>query len=162
MSDLEQTKTKESTRSTAVKATNSELIRDTLFGHILRFVTRKRVLRYQEEIYPELWKKFVNKHKSGNMAHHGSVEDEEREEENEKSVEHDQQPSSHASSDTQVDAKVVNERTGKQVDPEKGRDANIVDWWGPDDPGKDSLMHSCTCLAVSRTSVHFRLGLYRT
>jgi DHA1 family multidrug resistance protein-like MFS transporter len=139
MSDLQQTKTMESTRSTAIKATSSELIRDTLFGHILRFVTGKRVLRYQEEIYPELWKKFVHKHKSGNMAHHGAVEDEE-EGETEKNSENDQsdQQPSRRSSDTEVDAAngqhIINEVSGKRVDPEKGRDAHIVDWWGPDDP----------------------------
>ena len=140
MSDLQQTKTAESTRSLAVRATSSELIRDTLFGHILRFLTKQRVLRYQEEIHPELWKKFVHKHKSGNMAHHGAIEDEEQNGDNEKDEESDQQPnqSSRHSSETQVDENnqqhVINEVSGKRVDPEKGRDLHIVDWWGPDDP----------------------------
>ena len=133
MSELKQTKTMESTRSMAFRATNSELIRDTLFGHILRFVTGKKVLRYQEEVHPELWKKFVNKHKSGNMARHGAIEDEE-DIVDEKAQR--QEPLSHSSSDTQLDdaQPVTNEVSGKRIDPEKGRDAHIVDWWGPNDP----------------------------
>ena len=118
----------------AFRATNSELIRDTLFGHLLRSITGRRVLRYQEEIRPELWKKFVHKHKSGNMAHHGAIEDEEKE--RDETEKQQNQTSSHYSSDTQVDERqhVINEVSSKKVDPEKGRDVHIVDWWGPDDP----------------------------
>lgn len=81
----------------------------------------------------------MNKHKTSNMAHHGAVEDEKAEDDKEKD-DGEQQPrqrtSRHSSSDTDVNDSqlAVNKRTGKKVDPEKGRDADIVEWWGPDDP----------------------------
>jgi DHA1 family multidrug resistance protein-like MFS transporter len=60
-----------------------ELIRDTVFGHGLRLITRGRVLQYEEDRDPSLWKR-IDKEKSGKMAHHGTTEDEEKEEEEEK------------------------------------------------------------------------------
>lgn len=56
-----------------------ELIRDTVFGHALRFVTRGKVLQYGEEKDPELWKQYIDKKASGNMAHHGTPGEEENE-----------------------------------------------------------------------------------
>ena len=51
----------------------SELIRDTILGHFLRLGTRQKVLPYEEDRDPSLWKRYVDKEKSGNMAHHGYV-----------------------------------------------------------------------------------------
>ena len=57
-----------------------ELIRDTTLGHVLRLVTRKRVLPYEEERDPSLWKRYIDTEKSGRMAHHGHVGEEEKDE----------------------------------------------------------------------------------
>lgn len=51
----------------------SELIRDTVLGHLLRYVTGRKVLLYEEEKNPELWKKYVSKEKSANLAVHGET-----------------------------------------------------------------------------------------
>lgn len=122
----------------------SDLIRDTVVGHILRFITGRRVLKYQEEIDPSLWEKYVHKEKSANMAVHGQTsppEDAEQDQVKEKDIDNDQgearrpQSSSRSSSATQVDEnEKVNEVSGKKIDPEKGKDVFVVDWWGPNDP----------------------------
>ena len=52
----------------------TDMIRDTALGHIIRFASRGRYLRYQEEVHPELWSRFVNEKKSGYMARHGTVD----------------------------------------------------------------------------------------
>ena len=58
-----------------------ELVRDTVFGHFLRLVTGGRVLPYEEDRDPSLWKRYIDVEKSGRMAHHGHTEDEEEDEE---------------------------------------------------------------------------------
>lgn len=116
----------------------SELIRDTIFGHFVRIVTGKRFLKYQEEIDPSLWKKYVSKEKSANMAVHGTVEkpsDDEKKEEDDAEREQRPRGESNSSSDTQIaDDENVNKPSGKKIDSENGKDAHVVDWWGDDDP----------------------------
>ncbi|CZS90656.1 related to FLR1-Putative H+ antiporter regulated by yAP-1 and involved in multidrug resistance [Rhynchosporium graminicola] len=56
-----------------------ELVRDTALGHALRFVTRGKVMTFEEERDPSLWKRYVDKEKSGNMAHHGHTGEEDQE-----------------------------------------------------------------------------------
>ena len=51
----------------------TELIRDTVFGHFLRKVTGNKVLLYEEEKDPSLWKKYVHIDKSANVAKHGQT-----------------------------------------------------------------------------------------
>ena len=108
-----------------------ETLRDSFFGQIVRLVTRGKVFQYPEEKDPSIWEKYINAEKSGNMAHHGSVEPEA---EREKETDGNNDNSSAASSSTQVDAgATINQPSGKPVDPEKGRDLHMVDWYGPDD-----------------------------
>lgn len=112
----------------------AELIRDTVLGHFLRMVIGKKVLLYEEEKNPELWRKYIHEEKSGNMAKHGQTAA--PDDENLDQQDTDDSPAGSASSgSTVVDRnQQVNEVSGKPVDPEKGRDVHIVDWWGPDDP----------------------------
>lgn len=120
----------------------SELIRDTVLGHFLRLVTGKKVLLYPEEKDPEIWKKYVNKEKSANMASHGQPEapkeDEKKEEKEDDSDSQSREPSrrhsSRSSSTIRDDSGQVNEVSGRPVDSEKGQDSFVVDWYGPDDP----------------------------
>ncbi|KAH3980167.1 hypothetical protein HBI70_010540 [Parastagonospora nodorum] len=114
----------------------ADLIRDSPFGHIVRFVTRNKVFQYPEERDPEVWKKYVHQEKSGYMAHHGTTdppEEESEELQNAQGVRAREHNSSDSASRTQV-GDGFNEASGVKVDPEKGRDRHVVDWYGPDDP----------------------------
>lgn len=126
-----------------------ELVRDTVLGHALRIFTKSKVFAYEEERDPELWKRYISHEKTGNMAHHGTVGEEEKEgKEEEKDGEDSEEQSSspdarhrsrHSSSaDTRVNSQDQNvnrnEVTGHPVDPEKGKDLAIVDWYSDTDP----------------------------
>lgn len=114
----------------------ADLIRDSAFGHVVRLVSRGKLFPYPEERDPNLWKRYVHEEKSGHMALHGSTEPPE-----EKSDELDQaqglrareQNNSSASSRTHV-PDGFNEASGVRVDPEKGKDKHVIDWYGSDDP----------------------------
>ena len=119
----------------------TELIRDTTFGHIVRLLSRNRFLQFREERDPSVWKEFVNPEKSINMAQHGQITPPD---DLEKDV-HAPDDSSHGSSRTTVgehngsaDAyglNTTNTRESRRVkiDPEKGRDIHIVDWYDEND-----------------------------
>lgn len=113
----------------------ADLIRDSPFGHIVRLVTRNKVFQYPEERDPELWKKYVNQEKSGYMAHHGSTDapEEGSEELNNAQGIRGRERNSRSSSDTQI-GDGFNEASGVKVDPEKGKDKHVIDWYGPEDP----------------------------
>jgi len=123
-----------------------ETIRDSVFGHLVRLVTRSKVFAYPEEKDPSRWKNYYNEEKSGFAAHHGETEAPEGEEEDENGEKkkltlddlRDGRTGSSASSQTRNGENSDNERTinrsGVPVDPEKGKDINIVDWDGPNDP----------------------------
>ncbi|CZR60891.1 related to FLR1-Putative H+ antiporter regulated by yAP-1 and involved in multidrug resistance [Phialocephala subalpina] len=117
-----------------------ELFRDTVTGHALRLLTNGKVLQFEEERDPSLWKRYVNKEKSGRMAHHGHTgEPEEKDEEagNADGQQQNADSASRESSDTQVcspENTRRNEASGVMVDPEEGRDATIVTWFSEDDP----------------------------
>ncbi|KAH8783964.1 putative caffeine resistance protein 5 [Hyaloscypha finlandica] len=125
-----------------------ELVRDTIVGHLLRLATKRRVLQYEEERDQSLWKRYLDKETSGRMAHHGSPEEEEKEETGDGSDNSTQEQqragvaegsttaNTRNSEDTQVGSGDAqrNEVSGVQVDPEKGRDVSIVTWFGDDDP----------------------------
>lgn len=132
-----------------------ELIRDTIFGHFLRIITKKKVLLYEEERDPELWKRYIHHEKSSNMARHGQtavpeeLKDEEKGEQSndnneQRPVGEERNQDRHRnSSDTRVgsyDNTRRNEASGTVVDPEKGRDLTIVHWFGDNDP------EVCSCL----------------
>jgi DHA1 family multidrug resistance protein-like MFS transporter len=111
----------------------ADLIRDSPFGHIVRLVTRNKVFQYPEERDPELWKKYVNQEKSGYMAHHGTTDAPEEESEELQNATGVRDRNSRSSSNTQV-GDDHNEASGVKVDPEKGRDKHVIDWYGPEDP----------------------------
>ena len=50
-----------------------ELLRDTIFSHRVRLITRRKVFQYPEEVDPSIWKKYVHAKKSANMANHGQA-----------------------------------------------------------------------------------------
>ncbi|EXJ92341.1 hypothetical protein A1O3_00891 [Capronia epimyces CBS 606.96] len=123
----------------------AELFRDTVAGQLLRLITGKRILQYPEERDASIWQKYVNLEKSTNMAMHGSTDPPAAEETGELATRapsydrahrhSEQSPSSSSSSTTFEDGNgLVNTVSEQKVDVENGRVADIVDWYGPDDP----------------------------
>lgn len=103
-----------------------DLIRDSPFGHIVRLLTRNKVFPYPEERDPSLWKKYVHKEKSAHMAHHGSVEPPEDADADELK---DLRGVRTRDDSEETVAEGYNEASGARVDPEKGRDKHVVDWY---------------------------------
>ena len=161
----------------------NDLFRDTVAGHLLRLITRNKILQYPEERDPSIWERYLNKDKSANMALYGSTSRPEQPKKqvpspastdppspalgekrepggptpddegilspNAKeqlehpstlhSLENPNRPALRRSSrsvSTVNDREnvLVNTLSNTIVDPEKGRDADIVDWYGPNDP----------------------------
>jgi DHA1 family multidrug resistance protein-like MFS transporter len=131
------------------------LIRDTPFGHTVRFITRGKWLQYLEERDPHAWKKYVHEEKSGYAAHHGTTDPHNDEsdmedrpiqglggirtrEGGETEYLQGRQPSdpdSTTTSQTRVpeDGVNYNHASGVKVDPEKGRDIHLIGFI-PNDP----------------------------
>lgn len=125
------------------KVAMTELIRDTVFGHFLRLVTGGKVLPYEEDRDSSVWQRYVDKEKSARMADHGHTGEEEKEEGQERNNgqlrvdrEPERDPTSENSSNTRAGSGDVqrNDVSGVIVDPEKGKDVNVVTWFGDNDP----------------------------
>ncbi|EME87996.1 Benomyl/methotrexate resistance [Pseudocercospora fijiensis CIRAD86] len=161
----------------------TDLIRDTAFGHLIRFVSRKKFLQYQEEADPSLYKYFIDEKKSGYLADHGDTNPradgtepetlggirtrEERGEdlpdpEKERRSSDGDSGGQRSSSD---DAR-INHASGVKVDPEKGRDRALVSWWGdndPENPQNWSLFKKCFVtfeICLLTTSVYIGSSIY--
>ena len=118
----------------------SELIRDTVFGHFVRLITNNRVLQYAEEKDPSLWKQYLDREQTKNMALYGNTEGPTS---SEKLKEANANASSEESSQTRAgNGDLEEERehqlsstiTGQRIDTEKGRDVTMVAWFGENDP----------------------------
>jgi MFS transporter, DHA1 family, multidrug resistance protein len=149
-----------------------DLIRDSVFGQLVRVGSGNKVFQYPDEKDPSIRDKYINREKSANLAVHGTVQpphsDKEEEDDTPPSrtsseltdLKSDADPPTNppaglAPSDTlqqitshtnsflgeleKSNSRVsrVNTASGKPVDPEKGRDIHLVDWYGPDDPEVD-------------------------
>jgi DHA1 family multidrug resistance protein-like MFS transporter len=136
----------------------TELIRDTAFGHLVRFLSRGKYLKYAEEADPSTWTRYIDEKKSGYLAHHGDTNPPEdgtdmegiggvRTREDEFTLQpppgrHDPiRTPSESSSKTRVgdEHANINNASGIRVDSEKGRDIHLVSWYGPNDPGMAAL-----------------------
>ena len=129
----------------------TDLLRDTVFGHLLRYLTKGRVLQYMEEKDPTLWKQYIDREQTYNMAIYGHPElapNEQKEKDgqlqtpaeppNGISTPSDESASTLATEKTQPGDdnghQMHTALTNQRVDTEKGRDATMVSWWGDDDP----------------------------
>lgn len=151
----------------------AELIRDTAFGHIVRFVSRGKLLQYQEERDPSLWKKFLDEKQSGYLAHHGTTDPPEDGEEPEtlggvrtrEEKESEKRSDSNSSSQTGV-GEGVNRASGVKVDPEKGKDLEVISWYGdndPENPQNWSLFKKCFVtfeICLLTTSIYIGSSIY--
>ncbi len=142
-----------------------ELFRDTVVGQLLRLATGNRILQYPEERDPSLWERYLNAEKSANMAVHGSTA---TPSEQRVQISNGQPPmnketeilpedasSSNSDATVENDDALVNTLSGQRIDPEKGRDAHIVDWYGPEDPDNPQNWSN-----RRRASVTFIICLY--
>ncbi|KAK8193251.1 putative caffeine resistance protein 5 [Phyllosticta capitalensis] len=116
-------------------------LRDSAYGQLVRLILGTRYFQYPEEKDPSIWKEFVDKEKSANIARFGNLTgppvesthtlgsfrtaSEEKDKETDGASLHSAW-SNHAEG--------VNAASGAPVDPERGQDLHIVGWWGPDDP----------------------------
>lgn len=112
------------------------LIRDTVFGHFVRLITKHRYLQYAEERDPKLWKQYLDREQTKNMALYGNTNGPS---EDEKSEKEGVNTPSGDSSETTVEGEEREQQlsstiTGQAIDPEKGRDVTMVTWFGDNDP----------------------------
>ena len=110
----------------------TELLRDTIFGHSVRLATNARYFQYAEEKDPSLWKQYLHEEKTGHMAQHGQL-GEETPSSHEEKLEASE-PSSQDTSPARLEHVRTTNTIGQKVDQEKGRDVNIIEWFGDNDP----------------------------
>ena len=132
----------------------SDLFRDTVFGHAVRFITKGRYFQFAEEKDSSLWKTYIDRNQTKNMALYGHLEDESLEE---KQV-RESTPVNETQSRANANANGANLSegssqtctgdgehqlsstiTGQKIDPEKGRDVTMVTWFGDGDPEVGAL-----------------------
>lgn len=118
-----------------------EYFRETAFGQVARLVAGNKILQlqYEEERNPELWRTYINEAKSANAARYGQVEPPEKEDAGRRSVSDTEsqvvETGSFRDSSTTIvsEGHEYNDVTGLIVDPEKGKNVNVVDFL-PNDP----------------------------
>jgi MFS transporter, DHA1 family, multidrug resistance protein len=126
----------------------SAFIRDTAFGQIVRLATRNRWPQYPEERDRDSWRKFVNERKSGNLARYGTVNRPDGADDEAKANPEDPESPHLGSSrpsevglsddegkdgqkegwDSDAPTETHNAASGHKVDPNVGRDVQLVDW----------------------------------
>lgn len=124
-----------------------ELFRETACGQLIRLVTRNKFLQYPEERDPSIVERYLHKGKSANIAKFGQVEEPKSDDDDEKDKDDnsdaksgsetekgDDDSQSSPDRNVQRQESHYNHASGQKIDPEKGRDVDIIDWDGPDDP----------------------------
>lgn len=159
----------------------TELIRDTAFGHLVRFVSRGKYLKFAEEADPSVWTRYIDEKKSGYLAYHGSAEPPEDGHDfselqgvRTREAQYSAFPPPHIArmmSERSVQRsdgsqEPTNEVSGVPIDSEKGRDIHLVTWYGDDDPENPrnwSLFKRCFVtfqLCLLTTSVYIGSSIY--
>jgi MFS transporter, DHA1 family, multidrug resistance protein len=141
----------------------SDLFRDSTAGQLIRLVTRNRVLQYPEEHDPSLYEKYINVEKSANLARTGTTQSKPNDA-NEKAKDLEQTPalaaenqelSANSSTSTLADPNaLVNVPSGQPVDPERGRDGHVVDWFGDNDQEVSVALFFCRILILIAVRTH--------
>ncbi|GKZ27878.1 hypothetical protein AbraIFM66951_005476 [Aspergillus brasiliensis] len=110
------------------------LVQDSILGQFIRLISRGRYFRFEEQKDPSLWQQYINHDKSGRMAYTGRPD-----------ADGVPEPERVSTADTESMTRVPSTTwshngrryqgiTGATIDPEKGRDVTIVDWWDEHDP----------------------------
>ena len=151
----------------------TDLFRDTVVGKALRLASRGKLYPFVEEQDPSLWQRYVHQGKTQEMASHGRLlEDHEKKDVSGGSVGLEKEncvpgptPASHETSrmrfskgdGRRLEPSRKENAMGHHIDPEKGRDVNIVEWYGPDDPevyyGRSRLLTISPKVGVLQPSV---------
>lgn len=121
----------------------AELIRDTVFGHFVRLITKQRYLQYAEERDPKLWKQYLDREQTKNMALYGNTNGPSEDEKSEKdAVNTPSEESSEARlGGEEHEQQLSSTITGQVIDSEKGRDVTMVTWFGDNDPEVRTSQH---------------------
>ncbi|KAK1719501.1 multidrug resistance protein [Colletotrichum acutatum] len=124
-----------------------ELLRDTAFGHVVRFVTKRKLRQFQyyENRYSEVWREYVDADKTVNVVRYGQVEppDKEFDETNNEDAKFWRRGTSIYSARTRVLGDEENNKlSGTRIDPEKGKNIHLVAFLpnDPENPQNWSLM----------------------
>ena len=116
----------------------AELLRDTVFGHFVRLITGGRYFQYAEERDPSLWKDYINREQTKNMALYGNPEGIASNEEHSRAESdpssRDPSPARPSENTGQEHGQLSSTLTNQKVDPEKGKDTTMVTWYGDHDP----------------------------
>ena len=108
----------------------TELIRDTVFGHLLRWVSRGTVLSHPEDLDPSIWRKYVHEEKTARMAHHGHTgeSDSLQEQPSQEQPSQDRHHSgvSDETSRTRNEDNHITNDMGMKVDAEMGKDLDVI------------------------------------
>lgn len=113
-----------------------ELLRDSIFGKCVRFVTRQRYFQYPEESDSSIWKQYIDPEKSGNQALRTSSlptqsgTDRGESDDERKNSTDPEKPRDGSDSESPAPAGGNQDNAAA----ENGRDLQMVDWYGPDDP----------------------------
>lgn len=102
-------------------------LRDTQFGHLVRFLSRRRYLQYPDEVDPSLWQR--------SLMHRGTGDGREKL----ASADHPDRPPvnlDHQTTDDPPASNLDSSGSGANLERvvEDGRDVYLVDWYGPNDP----------------------------
>ena len=117
----------------------------------MRFLTKGRCFQFAEEEDPSIWKQYLDRNQTKNMALHGHPDDESLEEKPQRESAPVSETQSRAngngngnganlsdkSSQTRAEdgeQQLSSTMTGQKIDPEKGRDVTMVTWFGDKDP----------------------------
>ena len=119
-----------------------EEILGTVLGHSLRLASGGKIFPYMEDRDPSLWAKYVDKEKSGRMAHHGNTAPEEMEKNEDSTASSgsnstagrsgasppQESDSPRLSSETRVESgeDTWNEASGVKVDPGKAYSSTLI------------------------------------
>ena len=127
----------------------SDLFRDTVFGHAVRFIFKGRFFQFAEEKDASLWKQYLDRKQTKNMALYGDPSDQPPEDKHEHESASASETHSHANSNANgpnvseessqtrtgdAEHQLSSTITGQRIDPEKGRDVTMVTWFGDNDP----------------------------
>ena len=103
-----------------------ELVRDTIFGHLLRWVSQRKFLPYPEEKDPSIRQQYIHHERPARVASHGHTG--EREKDGQVSGK-----SSEGSSRTHVADELQASALGQQKDTEEGKAEKVIRF-EPNDP----------------------------
>lgn len=144
-----------------------DLIRDSIFGQLVRLATGSRIFSYPEERDSSLYDRYINVEKSANLARTGTTESRPVEEKELQPPSPPANGSARSSTSTIADPNaLVNVASGTVVDPERGRDGAVVDWYGPDDQenpmnwSKPKKFWATFCICFLTFSVYIGSAIY--